>query len=53
VAGADAEQVLATMRRHPESREARVVGEVVEDPARLVVLMSAAAAPEPAMSRLR
>ncbi len=38
VAGADAEQVLATMRRHPESREARVVGEVVEDPARLVVL---------------
>jgi hydrogenase expression/formation protein HypE len=38
VAGGDAEQVLATMRRHPESREARVVGEVVEDPARLVVL---------------
>jgi hydrogenase expression/formation protein HypE len=38
VAGADAEQVLATMRRHPESRAARVVGEVVEDPARLVVL---------------
>jgi len=38
VAGADAEQVLATMRRHSESREARVVGEVVEDPARLVVL---------------
>ena len=38
VAGADADQVLATMRRHPESRAARVVGEVVADPARLVVL---------------
>jgi hydrogenase expression/formation protein HypE len=34
----DAEQVLAAMRRHAESSQARVIGEVVEDPARLVVL---------------
>ena len=35
---ADAERVVAAMHRHPEGREARVVGEVVEDAARLVVL---------------
>ena len=29
------------MRRHPEGREARVIGEVVEDHARLVVLRTA------------
>jgi hydrogenase expression/formation protein HypE len=34
----DAERVLGAMHRHPEGREARVVGEVVEDGARLVVL---------------
>lgn len=34
----DAEGVLAAMYRHPEGREARVVGEVVEDGARLVVM---------------
>jgi hydrogenase expression/formation protein HypE len=34
----DAEQVLAAMRRRPESGQARVIGEVVADPARLVVL---------------
>jgi hydrogenase expression/formation protein HypE len=34
----DAEQVLTAMRRHPETSQARVIGEVVEDPARLVVL---------------
>jgi hydrogenase expression/formation protein HypE len=34
----DAERVLEAMRRHPESKEARVIGEVVEDPERLVVL---------------
>jgi hydrogenase expression/formation protein HypE len=38
VAGGDAERTVAAMRRHPEGREARVVGEVVEDAARLVVL---------------
>jgi len=37
----DAEQVLTAMRRRPESVEARVIGEVVEDPARLVVLKTA------------
>jgi hydrogenase expression/formation protein HypE len=26
------------MRQHPEGREAAIVGEVIEDPARLVVL---------------
>lgn len=35
---ADAERVLDAMRRHPESREARAIGEVVKDDARLVVL---------------
>jgi hydrogenase expression/formation protein HypE len=35
---ADARRVLAAMHRHPEGREARVIGEVVEDSARLVVL---------------
>ena len=35
---ADAERVVAAMHRHPEGREARVVGEVVADTARLVVL---------------
>jgi hydrogenase expression/formation protein HypE len=34
----DAEQVIAAMRRRPESGQARVIGEVVADPARLVVL---------------
>jgi hydrogenase expression/formation protein HypE len=38
VARADAERVLHAMRRHPESADARVVGEVVEDSSRLVVL---------------
>jgi hydrogenase expression/formation protein HypE len=38
VPGADAERVVAAMQRHPEAREARVVGEVVADTARLVVL---------------
>jgi hydrogenase expression/formation protein HypE len=38
VAHTDAERVLSTMRHHPESREACIVGEVVEDSARLVVL---------------
>ena len=35
---ADADRVLAAMRRHPEGRDSRVVGQVVEDHARLVVL---------------
>ena len=35
---ADADRVLAAMHRHPEGREASVIGEVVEDGARLVVL---------------
>ena len=38
VARADAPQVLEAMRRHPEGREARVVGEIVEDASALVVL---------------
>jgi hydrogenase expression/formation protein HypE len=38
VAGEDASRVLAAMSRHPEGRGARVVGEVVEDEAHLVVL---------------
>src|SRR5262245_22778924 len=38
VARPDAERVLTAMRRHPEGRQARVVGEVVEDAERLVVL---------------
>jgi len=35
---ADAARVLEAMQRHPEGRQARVVGVVVEDDARLVVL---------------
>ena len=34
----DAERALQAMRRHPEGRDARVVGEVVDDAAALVVL---------------
>jgi hydrogenase expression/formation protein HypE len=41
VARPDAAAVLEAMRRHPEGREARVVGEVVEDDAALVVLRTA------------
>jgi hydrogenase expression/formation protein HypE len=38
VARGDAPRVVETMRRHPEGRQARVVGDVVEDRAALVVL---------------
>src|SRR5215472_1611265 len=38
VAARDADDVLARMRECADGREARVIGEVVEDPARLVVL---------------
>jgi hydrogenase expression/formation protein HypE len=38
VAGGDAARVLEAMARHPEGRQARVIGTVVEDDARLVVL---------------
>jgi hydrogenase expression/formation protein HypE len=38
VPATDADRVLNTMRRHPQGREARVVGEIVQDDARLVVL---------------
>ncbi len=38
VAADDAAGVIEAMRRHPEGREARVVGEVVQDAAALVVL---------------
>ena len=38
VPATDAGRVLDAMRRHPQGREACVVGEVVEDNARLVVL---------------
>ena len=38
VAAADAERVLARMRGRPEGGGARIIGEVVDDPARLVVL---------------
>src|SRR5262249_5017254 len=38
VARADTERVVTAMRHHPEGRHARVVGEVVQDPSRLVVL---------------
>lgn len=38
VARADAPRVLEAMRRHPEGRDARVVGEVIEDAAALVIL---------------
>ena len=41
VARGDAPRVLEAMHRHPQSREARVVGEVVEDAQRLVVLRTA------------
>jgi hydrogenase expression/formation protein HypE len=41
VPGADAARVLAAMHRHPESREVRVVGEVIEDDEALVVLKAA------------
>ena len=34
----DAERVLTAMRRHPEGSHAGVIGTVVDDPARLVVL---------------
>jgi hydrogenase expression/formation protein HypE len=34
----DAERVVTAMRRRPESSQARVIGQVVEDSARLVVL---------------
>jgi len=37
----DAERVLAAMHQHPEGRDARVVGNVVDDAARLVVLKTA------------
>ena len=38
---ADVPRVLETMRRHPEGREARVIGAIVEDAAHLVVLKTA------------
>ena len=38
VSRADAERVVTAMHGHPEGREARVVGEVVADSSRLVVL---------------
>jgi hydrogenase expression/formation protein HypE len=38
VPATDAGRVLDAMRRHPQGREACVVGEVVEDNAQLVVL---------------
>jgi hydrogenase expression/formation protein HypE len=34
----DADRVLDAMRRHPQGHEARIVGEIVQDDARLVVL---------------
>jgi hydrogenase expression/formation protein HypE len=41
VAPSDAGRVLARMRERPEGREASIVGEVVEDAERLVVLETA------------
>jgi hydrogenase expression/formation protein HypE len=41
VPAADAPRVLATMGKHPEGLEARVIGRVVEDAAALVVLETA------------
>ena len=41
VAREDSARVVDAMRRHPEASDARVVGEVVEDPAALVVLRTA------------
>ena len=38
VPAGDAARVLEAMARHPEGRQARVIGTVVEDDARLVVL---------------
>jgi hydrogenase expression/formation protein HypE len=38
---AEAQRVLAAMHRHPEGRDARVIGEVMDDSARLVVLKTA------------
>jgi len=38
VAAADAADVVARMRARAEGRDARVIGEVIDDPARLVVL---------------
>jgi hydrogenase expression/formation protein HypE len=38
VPATDAERVLDAMHRHPQGRDARVVGEVVKDDAQLVVL---------------
>ena len=38
VPATDADRVLDAMRRHPQGREACVIGEIVEDDARLVVL---------------
>jgi hydrogenase expression/formation protein HypE len=38
VPATDADRVLDAMRRHPQGREARIVGEIVQDDARLVVL---------------
>jgi hydrogenase expression/formation protein HypE len=41
VSGLDAPRVVEAMQKHPEGRDARIVGEVVEDPATLVVLRTA------------
>jgi hydrogenase expression/formation protein HypE len=41
VAAADAPCVLTAMQKHPESRDARIIGEVVEDSTTLVVLKTA------------
>jgi hydrogenase expression/formation protein HypE len=40
VAPAGADRVLARMRERPDGREARIIGEVVDDAARLVVLQT-------------
>ena len=41
VSALDAPRVVEAMQKHPEGRDARIVGEVVEDPAALVVLRTA------------
>jgi hydrogenase expression/formation protein HypE len=41
VSALDAPRVVEAMQKHPEGRDARIVGEVVEDPATLVVLRTA------------
>ena len=41
VAREDAERTVTAMRRHPEGRDARIVGKVVEDAQALVVLRTA------------